>query len=351
MITISLCMIVKNEEAVLRRCLESIRNAVDEIIIVDTGSGDNTESIAREFTENVFHFEWCDDFAAARNYAFERATMDYQMWLDADDVVPGSEREALIALKQSLDPSFDIVTMPYILSVDGGGRPTFTSVRERLIRRDLGLKWEGAVHECIPLTGRIFHSEIAIHHKKEHPGDPRRNLRIYEGIEKSGRSMTPRELYYFARELRDNGELQRAEDYFTRFLDGGQGWVEDNISSCLALSYIARSNGDLSSERKYLLRSFEYDSPRAEICCRLGYFYKALGDYNTAADWFHLALHLRRDHRMGFTNPDYSNYIPHIELCVCYYRLSDMERAHYHNEMALTFKPEDPAALSNRSLF
>ena len=70
MITISLCMIVKNEEAVLARCLDSLRGLMDEIIIVDTGSTDNTKEIALKYTDKVYDFSWGDDFAAARNFSF-----------------------------------------------------------------------------------------------------------------------------------------------------------------------------------------------------------------------------------------------------------------------------------------
>ena len=70
MLTISLCMIVKNEEKILRRCLDSIKGLMDEIIIVDTGSTDNTRKIAEQYTEKVYDFEWIHDFSAARNFAF-----------------------------------------------------------------------------------------------------------------------------------------------------------------------------------------------------------------------------------------------------------------------------------------
>ena len=72
MITISLCMIVRDEEEVLARCLESVRGIADEIIVVDTGSKDLTPEIARQFTEQVFSFPWVDDFAAARNFSARR---------------------------------------------------------------------------------------------------------------------------------------------------------------------------------------------------------------------------------------------------------------------------------------
>ena len=86
MCTISLCMIIRDEEEVLGRCLESVADLVDEIILVDTGSQDRTREIARHFTEKVYEFPWIDDFAAARNFSFSKASCDYCMWLDADDV-------------------------------------------------------------------------------------------------------------------------------------------------------------------------------------------------------------------------------------------------------------------------
>ena len=73
MITISLCMIVKNGERILARCLDSVKDLVDEIIIVDTGSADATKRIAAEYTDKIYDFTWIDDFSAARNFAFSKA--------------------------------------------------------------------------------------------------------------------------------------------------------------------------------------------------------------------------------------------------------------------------------------
>ena len=90
--TISLCMIVKDEESVLLRCLSSVSGLFDEIILVDTGSSDQTPAIARRFTDKAFSFPWQDDFSKARNFSFSRATGDYLFWLDADDVLPPPSR-------------------------------------------------------------------------------------------------------------------------------------------------------------------------------------------------------------------------------------------------------------------
>ena len=105
MISISLCMIVKNEELVLGRCLDSVKNLMDEIIIVDTGSTDKTKEIASLYTNKIYDFPWINDFAAARNFSFSKATKDYIMWLDADDVLLYEDNKKLQQLKENLDVS------------------------------------------------------------------------------------------------------------------------------------------------------------------------------------------------------------------------------------------------------
>ncbi|MDE6729714.1 MAG: glycosyltransferase family 2 protein, partial [Oscillospiraceae bacterium] len=102
MATISLCMIVRDEETVLDRCLSCMKHIADEIIIIDTGSQDRTKEIARQYTDQIYDFPWTDDFSAARNFSFSKATMNYQMWLDADDVISPEDQQALLALKQNL---------------------------------------------------------------------------------------------------------------------------------------------------------------------------------------------------------------------------------------------------------
>ena len=94
-ITISLCMIVRDEEETIARCLETVEKIVDEIIVVDTGSVDRTKEIVEKYTSNIYDFQWIDDFAAARNFSFSKATQEYILWLDADDVLLEDAQEAL----------------------------------------------------------------------------------------------------------------------------------------------------------------------------------------------------------------------------------------------------------------
>ena len=194
--TISLCMIVKNEETYIARCLDSVAALVDEIIIVDTGSTDRTLDIVSGYTSKVYSYPWKDDFSAARNESFSKATMDYCMWMDADDVIEESQRDPFLQLKQSLSPDTDIVMMKYHTSFDEAGKPSFSYFRERWIRNDPRYRWIGAVHEVIPPNGSLVYSDIAVCHKKTGAGDPDRNLRIYKKIIADGELLDPRQQYY-----------------------------------------------------------------------------------------------------------------------------------------------------------
>ena len=113
----SLCMIVKNEEVVLKDCLDSLRDLMDEIIIVDTGSTDRTKEIAAQYTDKIYDFEWCNDFAAARNFAFSKATGDYIYSADADEYIDEQNRVRFKALKQVLVPEVEIVLSDRLLNM------------------------------------------------------------------------------------------------------------------------------------------------------------------------------------------------------------------------------------------
>jgi len=349
MITISLCMIVKNEEAVLARCLESIKHVVDEIIIVDTGSTDSTKAIAQSYTAKVYDFEWIQDFAAARNEAFSKASCDYQMWLDADDVFPENSAIELLLLKETLDPAIDIVTMKYHTHFDDHGNPIFISTRERLLKRKNGYTWQDPVHEFIPLIGNIMYSDIVVHHKKiKQDGFSTRNLEIYKNQEKTGKPFTPRQLYYYARELKDHGQWINAAYYFEKFLNTKEGWIEDNIATCYNLSICYSALGDSHKIMPILLKSLEYDAPRAEVCCEIGYYYKHNKNYATALKWFQIAASMSIPDTAGFILKDYWGYIPNIECCVCYCHLGDYKNAGIFNERAAIHKPGVAAVDINR---
>ena len=107
-------MIVKNEEPVLARCLDSVASMMDEIIIVDTGSTDRTKEIAAQYTSRIYDFTWCDDFSAARNYAFSLATMDYIYCPDADEYLDLENQRRFLRLKGALLPEIEIVKKSHV---------------------------------------------------------------------------------------------------------------------------------------------------------------------------------------------------------------------------------------------
>ena len=97
-------MIVKNEQKVLQRCLESLKGLYEELIIVDTGSTDNTKKIASAYTDKIYDFVWIDDFSAARNFAFSLCTQQYIYTVDADEVLDETNRNKFLILKQNILP-------------------------------------------------------------------------------------------------------------------------------------------------------------------------------------------------------------------------------------------------------
>ena len=352
MVSVSLCMIVKNEEDVLERCLESLAGAVDEIIIVDTGSVDHTREIAARFTDQIFDFPWQDDFSAARNESFSHASMDYCMWLDADDVLLEEDRNAFLVLKETLDPTVSVVMAPYHTGFDESGQVTFSYYRERLIKNRAGMRWAGAVHEAVTPVGSIQYAEFAVTHQKTRPSDPDRNLRIYQAQLAAGTTLEPRQQFYYGRELYYHRRWEEALEVFERFLSEGRGWVENNIDACCHCAYCHKELGHDREALAALLRSFAYDCPRAEVCCEIGLWFFQREQYRQAAYWYALALTCARDDRRGgFVSPDCYGYLPCIQLCVCYDRLGDPSKAKEFNELAALFKPDSPAVLHNREIF
>ena len=348
-ITISLCMIVKNEEQTIERCLRSVKDIVEEIIIVDTGSSDRTKEIVSEFTETIYDFTWINDFAAARNYAFSQATQEYILWLDADDVFLAEDQELFLRVKSTLNHDIDVVSMLYNLGFDQYGKVTFQRRRNRLVKREKNFRWIGAVHEYLEVYGNSLNSTIAVTHQPlSH--DSGRNLKIYEERLQKGEQFSPRDLYYFANELLDHRLFNRAIEYYQRFLATKQGWVEDNISACSKLADCFHNLNDIENQLKYIYMSFRYGVPRAEFCCRLGYYHLNNNQLNEAIFWYKLATKTEKPaDSWGMVNYQCQTWLPHLQLCVCYSRIGQIELAYQHNEIAGSFIPEDARICHNRS--
>lgn len=351
MITISLCMIVKNEEEALPRCLTSVEGLVDEIVLVDTGSTDQTMDIARSFGAVVYEYKWQDDFSAARNFAFAQGSGDYIFWLDADDTLAADDANKLLKLKNSLTVEYDSITMDYILSVSEDGQPLHRLKRNRLVRRDRKFQWIGFVHEYLAVSGQIFHSDISVTHKKERAYSDR-NLQLYIRHLKKGTAFSERDQYYFGNELLDNGRYHEAAEQYKTFLALDQGWIEDRIAACHKLSECYGRLKQPSEQMLALLRTLNYDAPRADFCCKFGALFIEQQKYQTAIYWFKQATLMEppRD-AMNLVDLSYWTWLPHLQLCLSYDRLGEHAKAKYHHEWTKVHYPNHPSVLYNEAYF
>jgi len=186
---ISLCMIVKNEEENIGKALHSIKPAVDEMIVVDTGSTDRTKKIARAFGAKVYEFQWTNDFSAARNFSLSKASCHWILVLDADEVISSADHNRLRELipdssiihHPSSLRAYSFVTRNYVGPVSVNWNPNdgryreeagsgwFPSAKVRLFPNDTRIRFDKPVHETAEKSLResnvmIRKSEIPIHH-------------------------------------------------------------------------------------------------------------------------------------------------------------------------------------------
>ena len=350
---ISLCMIVRQEEETLARCLESIADAVEEIIIVDTGSTDRTKEIARRFTDKIYDFPWVDDFAAARNFAFSKGAGEYLMWMDADDILPPEEKEKLLALKEDLrENPCDVVMMLYDTGFDEEGKANFSYYRERLVRRCPRARWQGRVHEVIPPFGKVRYEEIHFVHRKEKQEYSDRNLRIYEKMLAEGEEFNAREWFYYGRELFAHEKYEQAAEVFRAFLENSEGWLENKLEAVRLLAHCLQAIGKAEEGFLALLEGLKLAPPTGEHCCEIGRYFYERGEWEQAIFWYENALHAERRTEQGaFVQEECYGFLPCIQLCVCYDRLGEWERAKMYNEMAGVFRPQDASVLQNREYF
>ena len=328
----------------------------DEILVADTGSTDRTVEIARQYTKHIYHYPWNDDFAAARNFICEKVSTEYWMWLDADDVVPAKSITAILKLKETLSksPQPDVVMMKYIAGFQPDGTPAFTYDRERILRTDRHFRWKGRVHEAIAPRGRILYSPIQIEHRKPASAltHSDRNLKIYETMLADGELLDPRHQYYYARELIDHKQYEKARPVLEHFLNEPAGWYENKIDACLLLARCHEMLRNTAASQLSLFQSFLYDRPRAKTCCEIGRLKLSLGEISQAVFWYQLALKDRPEyHPNAFIEADYYDFIPLIQLCVCYDRMGNYDKALYYHKETKKIRPDSPAVLTNEKYF
>lgn len=247
---LSVVLIVKNEEALLANCLESVKDA-DEIIVVDTGSIDSTKEIAARFTDKIFDFEWCDDFAAARNFALSKATGDWVLSIDADETLePGGIekiRNLLFTSNNAIGIRMTSATYDYHVP--------------RLFKNIPVVKWVGRIHEIID-AGKYDPCNVCVRYGSSpaHLLDPERNMRILEKSFNDDKSNT-RIMFYLAREYAYAKRWEEAENMFERYLSYST-WLPEKADAhfMLAVCYWYDGKGNGEKARKSCLSAININA-------------------------------------------------------------------------------------------
>lgn len=244
---VSLCLIARNEGSRIFKHLSTVRDYVEHIVVVDTGSDDNTVEEAKKIADVVEVYTKCnnpdtglmEDFSGARNYSFSLATQPWVMWMDADDYIVGAEHlnEVIQEFSHPLNTHAVFVLMPYEYSHDENGKCTLRHYRERLACPVNGFKWVNPVHEVLvpnqPNTYQYKSDKITfIHDRKDKPiTEPGRNLRILESYYKKVGDSDARQLYYLGLEYSNMGQIDNSIKFLEKYVSLS-GWDDEK---CLAL--------------------------------------------------------------------------------------------------------------------
>lgn len=242
---VSVSIIARNEEKMLRRCLLSVKDA-DEIVVVDTGSEDGTKEVAREFTDKVYDFEWCDDFAAARNFAKSKCANSYILSIDADEVLAVPFLNVKKWLCGAL-PAYIDVKIDY---------PSLYLYAPRLFKNVVTIRWEGKAHNYINVWEKWRKSNITIlgSFSPSHRRDPDRSYRILTKEVENGEG-GPRSLFYLAYEEALRGQWNNALKHLINFLERPY-WSFYQAEARLMIAKIFRQKGVMIESREYATRAF-----------------------------------------------------------------------------------------------
>ena len=289
--TISCVMIVKNEESILARCLDSIRDLMDEIVIVDTGSMDKTKEIARRYTDKIYDFAWTGNFSDARNFAFSKATMDYIYSADADEVLDDSNHIKFMALKTMLPEDVEIVQMRYGNQLQHSTVYNFDEeLRPKMFKRLRQFVWQDPVHEMVRLDPVVYDSDIVITHMPE-ANHGHRDLEIFSKATSGGGKLSKRLYDMYVRELfivGNEDDFRNSLPYFVACAADVEMDADSVNKACLVISHTARIHGDIVLFFKYITKLMASD-PSSEVCLELGLFYERIQDFEETAIWFNNA--------------------------------------------------------------
>jgi tetratricopeptide (TPR) repeat protein len=283
--TLSLCMIVKDEEKFLPTCLESIKDHVDEIIIVDTGSTDRTVEVATKYNAKVYHHPWENSFSKARNYSLSYATCDWVLILDADEEV---EKEDACKLREVIkDNEVNVINLPVFYKPKGGKNLSVSS-SERIFKNYLGIHYEGIVHNSLKHSGPSRNVDIKLYHYGYHQGNEqmekkfkRTSTLLKEQIKDDPENPIPH--HYLAISCLDR---KRNDECVKEALEAIRLFETKNSDSQFRLlTYYTASVAyyrmkDLTNAERYALKAIEFHHDYLDAHCLLSSIYFLRKEYD-----------------------------------------------------------------------
>ena len=371
---ISACIIVKNEP-LLEKCLLSIRDHVEEIVIVDTGSTDGTtQEIAKKYADIFEVYTECNDenglmenFAQARQRSYDLATKRFVLWLDADDIITGGEN--LIKITDSAvmtDDAYGIM-FPYEYSYNDLGQCTCLHYRERLILNKQHFKWVNPVHEVLIPKDNVKYTldtmdDVVWKHQRQYgtkAHEPGRNLRILRKyIAKIGDS-DARQLYYLGLECFNNGLVDEAIENLVKYVDLS-GWDDERAMACLKLIDIYQMKSDYESGLKWAFKTIALKETWGEGYFALGkmfYFLAQNGGPNESRHWercsnfIKMGLNLPPTKTLLFINPLDRDYDIHRYFNMALSKMGDVAGALESTKVGLASRSDDAMLLLNKKIY
>ena len=328
-IVLSLCMIVRDSARTLPGCLRGIRPWVDEIVIIDTGSNDNTPQIAESFGSRLFHYPWPDSFAQARNESLRHARGEWLFWMDSDDTITEDCGRRLRALAYG---SHDPNVLGYVIQVhcpgrDEDGTQSVTAVDHvKLFRNRSDLRFEYRIHEQIlpairRAEGEVAWTELYVVHSGSDPSpeaQARKRDRDFRLLHKelSERSDHPFTLFNLGMTHCDAGQFAQARHYLKRSIVNSQP-SESHLRKAYALLIYSQMQLKRLDEAEATCRAalelFPLDD---ELRFRFGVLLHELGQFEESAAVYRFLLTQGEERHFTSVDQDLTGYKTRQNLAV-----------------------------------
>ncbi len=364
-IRISQCMIVKNEEKNIERALSWGRDIIWEQIVVDTGSTDRTVKLAEKMGAKVFYFPWQDDFAAAKNFAIEKARGDWIAFLDADEYMAMDDAKKLGQLLEELEPkAYDGISTGW-QQIDGQGKIFASGTQIRFFRNLPDIRYRRRIHEqLVSTTGRelkvgdvvaslsIFHTgyqgEVSVETMRS---DRNRRLILKELYENPGDHEM---MGYMGDECFCSGDRREAEQWYRRSVEGMPPQVEENDQRSavtytrLLIILTEKEGADWQETGKIYDRAVSHLPHEADFDYIAGRFFASAGQAKKAV--FHLEQALEKLNTYGCSNRALilaGNLLDAYELLVrCCYEMGETQKCINYGAVYLQYDKYSMSVLS-----